>query len=370
MTAVQIPTPEVLFTKLLCYLAEWHQDEGGDPDAYPDLTTVGGKVKLTINTPDNLLIVRLGTSPARLTRLKAQEFIIQPETGELADANGASGVFVPRSDSPGLSPTNWTITAEIQFAGMSSWKKVTFYPKELSEFNLIDLVSVSPSPGEGDLAARVAVLEAGTITPPTGGGGGPTQPYLVRNARYGASAGYGWALHQVGFHVNAVVTGSHNSGSTTSAAAMDAAAGYLWEFVVFNVGAVITVDFELPTAGARSWVGWTLGGSNAALPYSGAYDSSAAVALRASPPDGDTTFKVYSNGVLTDTGVPIIAGPHRAVFRKAANEQWSVSVDGSTPIEVSGSMNNFAVTTYSKDGTAKIVKLKELTIADPVGATV
>lgn len=211
---------------------------------------------------------------------------------------------------------------------------------------------------------------AGNIEVAGGGGGGPTQPYLVRNARYGASGGYGWALHQVGFHNNAAVTGSHTSGSTMSAAAMDATAGYLWEFTIFNVGAVITVDFELPTAGARSWVGWTLGESNAALPYSAAYNRYHAVALRASPVDGDATFKVYSDGVLTDTGVPIIAGPHRAVFRKVANEQWSVSVDGSIPIEVSGSMNNFAVTTYSKDGTAKIVKLNELTIADPVGVTV
>ena len=171
MTETALDTTGLQFVHLLLYLGEWRPD-GTDPGRMPDLVTLGGRVRLTANTSHNMLIVRVGTRPATLTRIREREYTVQASTGELMDEQGEVGVWMPRSDSVGIEPVGWTITAHIQLAGETTWYPITFaaVPIEGDTLNIVEAAEIAPSSGVTSLAQRVAILEQLGETGPIGVG--------------------------------------------------------------------------------------------------------------------------------------------------------------------------------------------------------
>ena len=172
-TPTQLPTTGLEFVEVICYLAEIRPD-GADPDADPDLFTIGGTVTLSVDTDQNLLIVRQGDDPARLTRVQDLLFTIQTSTGALIDSQGRVGFKIPRSDSTGIEPLDYTLSGEVRFTGDAQGKRVVFKAiptQEDGKLNIVDTIGLGTMTAAGVslLPQRVAALEAQS-------GGGPGTP--------------------------------------------------------------------------------------------------------------------------------------------------------------------------------------------------
>ena len=172
-TPTQLPTTGLEFVEVICYLAEFRPD-GSDADADPDLFTIGGTVTLSVDTDQNLLVVRQGNDPARLTRVQDLSFTIQTSTGALVDDQGRIGFKIPRSDSTGIEPGEYTLSGEVRFTGTAQGKRVVFKAiptQDDGKLNIVDTIGLGTMTAAGVslLPQRVAALEAQS-------GGGPGTP--------------------------------------------------------------------------------------------------------------------------------------------------------------------------------------------------
>ena len=186
LTQLPVDSPDLKWVRVICNLATLVPD-GIDVDALPDWVTTGGRVVLTVNTTNSLLVIRVGDEPSRLTEVNQWNLTVQASTGELIDDQGRVGLTIPRSDSPGIDPQGWTIHAAIYFAGKIKPINVTCQalPTRGDVLNLVDAVQVGASAGTPTLASRLAVIENRLEYLPDGievVDASPTKPGVLRLA--------------------------------------------------------------------------------------------------------------------------------------------------------------------------------------------
>ncbi len=200
-------------------------------------------------------------------------------------------------------------------------------------------------------------------------GGLPT--HLIRHGYYGWAGGVGWAFNLTGFFDSPTKTGSETYdyyGQLATAATTEAEASWLFRYLRKTPGSEIHVKFAFATiTDARNWVGATLGGMNAALPYSPGYGLFSGVALRGSDVDGDTKFQVFYNGSTAATGVDLDTNPHVWKSRYEGSNNWTTQLDDDDPIEVSSPpVEGFKIATYTKADSVSKIRLWEIVVFEPV----
>lgn len=204
-----------------------------------------------------------------------------------------------------------------------------------------------------------------------GGGGGTTGLLqMVRGAEYGPGGGYGWALRMYNLPDGIETTGTHDAGITTSAATADARARYEVKWLPEGpVGSVYVFRFALTNiTNTRNWVGSALGDFDAEMPFSHAHMSGAKLALRASPFDGDTTFKAIAGDQVVDTGVTIDTNWHEVRFERFASK-WTIGMDGGTPIDMTGHAFWLSpqLVSITKAAVATSIRMERIRIFEPSG---
>lgn len=128
-------------------LVKWHAvsavaDTTADPDALPDAVPVSGKVTFT---PSVSVLLVMGDDPVTVMAT-AVTYNVGPD-GVLRDAQGNDGVMLLATDSPGVTPANWTWSVSYNLNNGASRGSFAF---RLASGDQVDLTKVSPvssSPG-------------------------------------------------------------------------------------------------------------------------------------------------------------------------------------------------------------------------------
>lgn len=174
-TNISWPTSVTTF-KVLCRLGNMRADSL-DTDKNPDLVPIGGTVTIKADVATPWVKIEEADGRNRLVILTSMTYQIDATSGELVGPDRTPGVFLIRSDSPGLDPTGFTYTCTITPEGSGKSITVVIDGTEASD-GLVDLANIIPAlPSEGisSLEKRVRALENAT-TPQEPTDPGETDP--------------------------------------------------------------------------------------------------------------------------------------------------------------------------------------------------